>query len=160
MITREDLIEQSVTDYARQAIFTTRGYPASEVEMIESFPYDYTGHLDKNKIAVGFNFDDLGEPAELGSTLLRRLYTIEFFVLGLNATYGRNLAHALKFALQTDLYIPLKDIAVPVAPPVVDQLEVIGVRAARQVIQNPQPWQEFIWLTTLHVQDTYFAALV
>lgn len=160
MISREDLIEQSVTDYARAAIFTEREYPADQVELLESFPFRFDeGQFLKNYIALGFNFDDGGVPAELGSDLIRRNYTIEFWIFGQTATYARNLAHVLKFALQKDQAIPLKDIS-DLAAPVIDSLEVISVTTQREVIQNPEPWQEFVYTTMLRVEDVYYAALV
>lgn len=160
MISREDLIEQSVMDYARAAIFDERGYPTSQVEMIESFPFDFQDRaFDHNFIAGGFNFDDMGESAELGSGLLRRLYTIEFFIFGQTETYARNLANVLKFALQRDQAIPLKDVGA-VGAPVIDSMEVVGVSAERQIVVDPEPWQQFVWTTTLRLEDVYFANLV
>lgn len=160
MITREDLIEQSVTDYVRAAVFVDRNYPASQVELRESFPYDMTPEqFSRNIIAIGFNFDNQGEQAELGSDLKRRLYTLQFFVFGKTATYARNLANVLKFALEQDGQIPLKDIA-QTGGPVIDYLDVIGVNAERQIIPDPEPWQEHVWTTTVRVEDLYHAALV
>lgn len=158
IISREDCIEQSVSDYARNQIFTVRGYPTSQVEMLESFPYTREAdRLDKNLIALGFNFDDDGEPAELGSSLTSRLYTIQFWIFGKTNTYARNLANQLKFGLQVDACIPLMDIS-QVPPVQMDALIVDGVSAERQIIQDPAPWQEFVWTVHLKVQDLYFAA--
>jgi hypothetical protein len=112
MITREDLVSQSVMDHAVAGI-AAQGYPPTQVAFLESFPYDVAGPLEKNLIAAGFDFDDGGEQAELGSALKRRLYTIEFFVFGMTATWARNLAHALKFVLEGDGRIALKDIGQP-----------------------------------------------
>lgn len=158
MISREDLVEQSVTDYARAAIFDDRGYPADQVEMVEDFPHNMT-ELTKNIIALGFNFDDQGTQAELGSDLKNRTYVIEFFVFGLTGTYAKNLANVLKFALDRDGIIPLKDIEQPDAP-VIDSLVVEGASTQRQVIADPEPWQEFVWTTTVRVTDTYHALMV
>lgn len=158
MISREDLIEQSVTEWVREQIFTVRAYPTSQVDLVESYPYKMR-ELDKNIIALGFNFDDNGEQAEMGSDLKRRVYTIEHFVFGKTNTYARNLANVLKFALDVAGTIPLLDIAQD--PPVeIDRLMVIGVRAERQVVNNPEPWEEFVWTTTLQLEDVYVASLV
>lgn len=159
MISREDLVEQSVTDFARNALFVERGYSSDHVELRESFPYTLEeAQFTKNIIATGFTFDDGGEQAELGSDLKVRLYTVQFLVFGRTATYGRNLAHVLKFAFDSAGLVPLKDIAQPEAP-VIDQLIVTRVSAERQIIGDPEPWQEFVWTTTLVVEDTYFAQL-
>lgn len=159
IVSREDMVEQAVTDYARAAIFTERGYPSAQVEMLESFPYRLNEQqLTKNLIAAGFNFDDGGEQAELGSDLKRRVYTIQFFVFAMTATYGRNLANVLKFALDRDGQIPLKDVG-QAAAPVIDYLTVVNVSAERQVIPDPEPWQEFCWSVHLRVADEYHAML-
>lgn len=158
MISREDCIEQSVTDYARNQIFVVRGYPADQVEMLEEFPYTRDSNdLDKNLIAVGFSFDDDGECAEMGSSLTRRVYTIQFWVFGLTNTYARNLANQLKFGLDVDGCIPLMDVA-QIPPVPIDSLIVNGVSAERQIIQDPAPWQEFVWTVHVKLEDLYFAA--
>jgi hypothetical protein len=160
MITREDLVEQSVTDYIRAAIFDARGYGSDQVEILDAFRGELHEHeLTKNYVAIGFNFDDEGEQAEMGSDLMRRHYTIQFLIFGKTNTWARNLANVVKFAAQHDGTIPLKDIEQPTAP-VIDQLEVLGASAQRQIVPQPEPWQEFIWTTHIQVQDCYHAALV
>lgn len=156
-ITREDLVEQSVTDYVRHGLYVDRAYPEDQVEIIESF----TGRpleLTRTLIALGFNFDDGGEAAEMGSDLKRRQYTIEMFTFGVNATYARNVANAIKFISERDGRIPLKDISLP-DQPVIDSMEVLSAHAARQPVPNPEPWQEHVWLTSMRVEDVYHASL-
>lgn len=159
MVTREDLLEQSVMDFAR-ARLQARGYGPPKVEWEESYPHGLK-NLDHQIVAAGFNFDDEGAQAEMGSDLMTRLYTIEFFVFGTTATFARNIANALKFALQGDLNgtIPLLDYKVS-GNPEIDRLIVEGASAHRQVITEPEPWQENVWTTTLHVRDEYFASLL
>lgn len=158
MITREDLVEQSVTDYVRNALFVERGYPADQLELIESFPATLTEELTKSYVGAGFNFDNAGQAAEMGSDLTKRTYTLEFFVFGVTRAYAKNVANAIKFAVQRDGVIPLRDYEAPGAP-VVDQMEVLGATADRQIVPDPEPWQEFIWLTTVNVEDVYHASL-
>lgn len=159
MITREDLVSQSVMNFARTGMYA-RGYTPAVVEFIESFPYTREGPLTRNLIAAGFDFDDGGTQAELGSDLRIRLYTIEFFVFGLTNTYARNIANALKFTLDADDgRVPLIDIADP-GLPIVDYLLVDSCSAERQVIPDPEPWQQFCFTTTLRVHDEYKASLV
>lgn len=156
MISREDLVTQSVQTFARTQIFDVRGYAPDKVEFVESFPYGLK-QLDKNLVATGFNFDDDGEQAEMGSDLRRRVYTVEFWVFGITNTYAKNLANVLKFALDVDGRIPLLDIAQ--MPPVeVDTMLVEGVTAHRQIHPNPEPWQQFVWTTQVKVEDFYFAS--
>jgi hypothetical protein len=149
-----------VQAFLRQQLFNVHGYPRSQIEIVESFdPANFEGKptpLDMNYVATGYDFDDGGRQAELGSSLKERLYTIEFFVLGKDATWGKALAQAIKFSLESegDL-IPLLDIRERDRPRM-DTLVVEYVSAERQPIPRPAPWQEHIWLVTLKVCDIYF----
>lgn len=156
-IQREDKIEQSVQDYLSEQLFNVRGYPESQVEITDAWSGEpIETPLLKNIVAVGFNFDDGGKLAELGSTFVRRLYTIEFFIFAKSATWGRNLAAAVQGSLENDLIIPLKDIGEP-GQPLIDTLPVISVSSQRQVIPDPAPWQKFVWTVHLRVEDSYYA---
>lgn len=160
-VTREDLIEQSVTERAKTALITERGYPAAKIKFLDEFPYELAEAdrpFTQNLIAAGFNFEDEGEQAEMGSDLTRRTYTLEFVVFGITNTWARNLAQALKFGLAKNGAIPLLDVEAGLAE--IDRLEVTGASADRQIIQDPQPWQRFIWLTQIKVDDYYHASLV
>lgn len=158
MISREDLVTESVRAFAKHQIFDVRGYSPAQVEFVDSFRYEQQA-LTKNVVSAGFDFDDDGTPAEMGSSLTRRVYTVEFWVFGLTNTYARNLANVLKFALEVeDHTIPLMDVAQ--SPPVeIDKLLVDGVTAHRQIIPEPEPWEEFVWTTQVKVEDLYYAAL-
>jgi hypothetical protein len=159
MIPREQLIEQSVTDYVRDAIFGEYGYSADKVELVESFDFTQTREsLTKNIVALGFSFDDGGTQAELGSALTTRVHTIEFFAFGLTNTWARNLANAIKHVLERDGRIPLRDYADP-AKPIIDWLCTDNARASRQPIPDPEPWQEYVWTTYVQLEDTYDASL-
>jgi hypothetical protein len=159
-VTREEMVEQSVTDYLRNAIFTVRQYPTARVALIEAFSEDkLPSPLDKNYLSIGFNFDEGGVRAELGSDLLRRLYMIEVWVMGLTAAEGRNLANAVRDSMESEGLVPLKDITAP-GQPVIDQLIVDPVRVHRQPVPEPKPWQEFLWIVTIPVIDEYYAGQV
>lgn len=160
MITREDLVEQSVQEYVKNKLFNERSYDQNLVEVLDAFPYDrFNGPLDKNYVAMGFNFDDDGRQAELGSDLKTRLYTLEFFVFGMTQVWGRNLANVIKFAADNEGVIPLLDLN-DIDKPQIDSLVVDGTRAERQPIQNPAPHERHVWITFVIVEDTYRAALV
>lgn len=160
MITREDLVEQSVQDYVRHALFDLRDTPEDQVEILDAFPFNrFEGQLERNYVAMGFNFDDGGTQAELGSDLKVRLYTLQFFVFGLTPVLARNLANQIKFAADSEGVIPLKDIA-QAGGPVIDALVVLSASAERQIIPSPEPWQENVWTSTVRVEDTYHALLV
>lgn len=160
-VSREEMVEQSVSDYLRNQMFTVRQYPAARVELLDAFTENHfgVGPMDKNYLAIGFNFDDGGVQAELGSDLLRRRYTIEVWVMGLSAAEGRNLANAVRDSMEYDGLLPLKDITDPAAP-VIDYLIVDPVIAQRQPIPEPKPWQEFLWIVSVPVLDEYHARMV
>jgi hypothetical protein len=160
-VTREELVEQSVTDYLREQMFTVRQYPADRVELRDAFTEAefFDGPLDKNYLAIGFNFDDGGTPAELGSDLIFRTYTIEVWVIATSAHEGRNLANAVRDSMESEGLVPLKDVAVAGAP-IIDYLIVDPVRSQRQPVPNPKAWQEFLWIVSIPVVDEYHARLV
>lgn len=162
-ITREEMVEESVEIFLRQEILVTRAYPASRVEFTDAFlerRLDALTTLDRNYIATGFNFDDGGTAAELGSDLVRRTYTIEVFVVGLDVASGRNLANAIRDSVENASgLLPLRDIR-QAGNPVIDYLLVDPVRLARQAIADPKPWQEALWVVHVPVVDEYYAGQV
>lgn len=160
-LTREDYVIQSVQDYLRTRL-DARGYKENDqFKLLDA----YTGGeietpLNFNYIASGFNFDDGGRQAEMGSSLISRVYTIEFFIFGRTATWGRNLANAIKFSLEFDGIIPLLDItkARP-HPELGDVLVLESVSAERQIIPDPPDYQRYVWTVHLKVEDVYDARL-
>jgi hypothetical protein len=156
VITREDMVSQSVFEFGKAAL-DAHGY-LPIVDFREAFPYSLNEPLvGRSIVAVGFNFDDEGEQAEMGSSLTRRVYTIQMWTFGINNTAARNIANFLKFAMGRSGYVPLLDVAQD-GTPEIDQLEVDGVSAERQIFPDPEPWQQFVWTTTTQVIDYYFAS--
>lgn len=157
-VTREELIEGSLNYYVRAGL-VARGFgPAgTKWKMEESYPYD-TEKLTINIIAAGFAFDDGGRQAELGSNLKVRQHTAEFFVFGLTNTWARNLANAIKFTLEHDQngMVPLLDVTQPPTPPIIDYLYLDHVHSHKQPLPEPEPWQEFTWITVVQVTDYYY----
>lgn len=154
MISREQLVTDSVITYA-VARLQSRGYVRDDdYELSDRFPGSIA-KLTKTIVAVGFNFDDEGEGAEMGSDLRRRTYTLEFWVFGTNAIIAQNLASFIKFDLERD-GVPLLD----ENDAELDTLEVDGVSSQREELANPEPWQEYVWTTVAKVSDEYFASLV
>lgn len=161
-ITREDMVEQSVTDYLRVKLFDERGYPTDRVEIVDAFQpshFEATVNLDRNYVALGFNFDNGGVPGEMGSDLIRRTYTIEVWVIAQTPQMGRNLANAIRDSLQSEATIPLRNISAAGAPEI-DRLIVDPVRVERQPVPDPKPWQENIWIVYAPVVDEYYASAV
>lgn len=159
-LTREDFVTQSVDIYLRR-LLAEKGYGDDQVEILDSFPhtrFDDTP-LSKSYVCAGFNFDNGGKPAEMGSNLKERLYTIEFFIIGQNSTWAKNLANAVKFSLENDKIIPLVDIT-KASKEQIDALVLASVSGEHQPVNKPKPWQENIWTVHLRVEDCYDPAAV
>lgn len=154
-ITRESYVSRSVDTYLIR-LLAERGYTDDVIEFLESFPHDRFDEtpLTKTYVAIGYNFDDGGKDAEMGSNLKHRLYTIEFFVIGQSHTWAKNVAQAVKFTLENDKTIPLLDITQP-SLPAIDALVLASVSAEHQPVPSPKPWQEHIWTVHARVEDTY-----
>lgn len=160
-LTREDYVQQSVQDYLRSTLFGTLGFPEDQIDIIDAWdgqPLD--SPLPKNVVASGFDFDDGGRAAEMGSDLTFRVYAIEFIVFGKTPTWGRNLANGVRSALEQDGVVPLVDISAA-GRPEIDRLVVDSVAAARQnVPRDADEWLRYVWAVTLRLEDTYFARVV
>lgn len=162
-ITREDQIEQSVYDFLESNL-RTKGYTEQIVKLREAFPSlnERSQALSITTIAIGFNFDDGGRQAEIGSDLIQRVYTIEFWVFGTTPTLGRNIAHMVRAIFEENYLVPIKDIGVDGAP-VIDQLPLLderGVQVERQIASEPHAWDLNVWTTTTKFEDYYSPALV
>lgn len=163
MVTREDMIEQTVSDLA-QAKLTQYSYIPNVVDLREAFPTseERATEMAKTQVAIGFNFDDGGIPAELGSDLCRYTHTIEFWTFGLESEEGRNVANFLKEVFRSNMVFPLKDVG-SAGQPTVGFLEIPDARSiavARQISANPFPWDRHVFTTTVKVEDLYAPALV
>lgn len=157
MITREDKIEQSLYDFVVDGV-RALNYDATLVQFREAFPtYDERAtELDITTVSFSVNFDDGGELIEIGSDLTERVYTAEWWTFGTDQTIGRNVANVIRKVVEGDYgLVPLKDIGQDPAP-VIDQLQVEEVSVNRQLANDPQPWDEFVWSTTAKIMDTYY----
>jgi hypothetical protein len=159
MITREDQVEQSVQDFIKDGL-QSRGYTPAMVAVRDAFPSvnERATPLARTTVAIGFNFDDGGRRVEMGSELMERTYSIEFWVFGTTHTWGRNVAHVIRAIVeQSDHLIPLKAIE-QAGQPEITKLEVPdnqGVSVTRQVANDPEEWDRFVWTTMVKVEDTY-----
>jgi hypothetical protein len=90
-------------------------------------------------------------------------HVVEFFVFGTTATWAQNVARTLQGILMGDNgTIPLLDYETA-GKPEIDRLVIgddPGPRAQREIVPDPEPWQEWVWTVRVRVQDTYDAALV
>lgn len=158
MITREQLVTQSVQDFLR-AGFIALDYGATVVEVRDAFPTEeMDSQLTRNQVAVGYQFDDGGRPIECGSTFVRMVHTVEFFTFALTAEAGENVATVIRQILRSDSdRIPLKNYAA-VGAPVIDYLLLdytTPIKVERMVAADPRPWEEHLWMTRARVADEY-----
>jgi hypothetical protein len=158
MIDRATIISHSTELYARNQLFVVRNYPTAKVEFLDSYPSPdrMTKALTKNYIAVGYQTDDGGKQAELGSSLKVRKYTIDFYVFGITRVWAKNLASVLRFSLEADQVIDLID--PNDGTTVLGHVDVDFVSAQEAVTRTPRPWEENAWITRLRVIDYYSSA--
>lgn len=166
MISREDLIAQSVQTHVRSELFgATYNYDTTKVEIVDGYEDSLFNEqygsdaLDKTYIAVAFQFDNGGRPLEVGSSLRQFLHTIDFLVFGKSPSWGRNVAYITKQILLTDSEtIPLLDYNVSTDPrPEIDRLVIDSCITERQQIFDPRPWQLHSWRTRLRVLDEAYS---
>jgi len=159
-INRETLVEQSVEIYGKLRL-ADKGWDDKRLVILDAFPYiesDFDGDVsEKSYLAFGFNFDDSGTPAEMGSDLTTRVYTLEFFVFAKDNDTAKAIANDLKFALDADKIVPLVDLNDEDLPQM-DSLVVKGSNAKKILVEDPEPFQENVWLTVARVEDTYFSS--
>lgn len=158
MITREDAVTQSAQDFVQDGLVTL-GYTSGKVLMRDAFPTpnERATELSITTVATGFSFDDGGRPAEMGSDLLLRVCTIEFWVFGTTPEYGSNVAHVIRRLFEEDYRLPLKDIR-DLEKPVIDYLTVFeprGIIVQRQIANDPRPWDMNVWTTMVKLEDYY-----
>lgn len=158
-VTREVKVETSVQAFAKVQLLE-QGWTDDRVQYLDEFPFEeFEGNYEEqNFVAFGINFDDGGVAAELGSNLRRRIYTLEFFVLGLDEFNAKSLANELKFVCDVDVQVPLLDVGEP-GMPVIDSLLVKSCNAQKVVVTDPKPYERHVWLTTARVEDEYYPAV-
>lgn len=154
-VNRETKVEMSVEAFSKVQL-QTNGWTDDRLEFMEAFPFDaFDGDPTKKcYVAFGFNFDDQGTPAELGSRLTRRIYTLELFVFGPDELNVKSVANEIKFALEVEEQVPLLDVGEP-GMPVIDSLLIKGSSAQKVLVNNPRPWERHVWLTTARAEDEY-----
>lgn len=152
---RQKLIEQSLQDFVEDAL-AAQDFPMPQIEMLDLFEQRDFGDspIDKEYVALGYNFDEGGAPAELGTNLRRYRHIIEIFVIATAAARGQSLAYAIRDTLEGAERVPLKDVT-QAAQPVIDVLLIDPVSAERQAIPDPEPWEEFVWLLRAPIIDEF-----
>jgi hypothetical protein len=104
-------------------------------------------------VAFGFNIDDGGELAELGTNLTRYTHTLMCWTFGLEPRFARRVAHTIKNIARRNLdHIPLLDFNQEDAPEI-DVLNVIQSQVRHEVNNSPRPWDQYVFTTALAVRD-------
>lgn len=132
--------------------------PGANILVREAFPTpeERAQELTITTLAFGFNIDDGGEPGELGSNLTRYVHTLVCWTFALEPRFGRRLAHTVKNIARRNLdLIPLYDFNDP-ADPQIDTLNVMKTQTRHEVNTSPRPWDQYVWTTSLSVQDYYY----
>lgn len=159
-IARETTVEQSCIEFLRDQLFNVRDFPEEQIEILDRFPDSKLPQpLTKNYIAAGFHFDEGGVQAELGSSLKTRNYVLEFYVFALSAAWGGSLSSTLRDAVDVIGTIPLLDLSQPEKPEF-DRLVVLTATSRNEPVEDPEPWEQFVYAVTVVVEDTYFASLM
>lgn len=165
---REELVEASVLRCLTTGlphygmVLQTNGFdgPAPNVVVREAFPSpeERDSELTATTLAFGFNVDDGGTPAELGSTLTRYTHTLMCWVFALEPRFGRKIAYAIQHVCRVNIdLIPLLDFnADPANPPEIDALNTLAVQVQHQANNSPRPWDRYVWTASINVRDTYY----
>lgn len=153
-ITREQKIARSILTFVKGAL---AGYPAGKVEVHEAFPYkdlDEATGIDKQHVAVGFQFDDGGSDGEMGSNFTRKLHTFEVYIFATTSTWAENLATRIAQTFEAARTVPLLD--AEAGDVQIDTMVLEQVMAAKQPVREPRPWEHHVWVTTAKLWDEFY----
>lgn len=162
---REELVELSVMRAITTGLPDFGFYPNGSTEgqaqncvVREAFPTpdERQAELTITTLAFGFNIDDGGEPAELGSTLTKYAHTLVCWVFGVEPALARKMADSLKHISRRNLdSIPLLDFNEE-SEPIIDTMNVLKAQTRHQVNQSPRPWDRYVWTTSIVVRDVSY----
>lgn len=169
---REELVEASVLRCLTSGLpryglqLGTNGDvgPAPLVVVRNAFPTpdERAEELTATTLAFGFNVDDGGMPAELGTSLTHYVHTLVVWVFALEPRFGRKVAYAIQHVCRVNPdtlpdTIPLLDFNADAdAPPVLDSLMTLHVQVKHEGNSSPRPWDRYVWTASIGVRDTYY----
>lgn len=137
---------------------TTTPPTTADVFVREAFPTaeERNGELTVTTLAFGFNIDDGGEPAELGSTLTKYVHTLVCWTFATEPQFGRRLANVIKDVVRRSYdQIPLLDFDQD-DDPQIDSMIVMKAQARHEVNVSPRPWDRYVWTTAISVRDVAY----
>jgi hypothetical protein len=153
-------ITTGLPDYGYVVANGTNNVSGANILVREAFPTpeERGQELTITTLAFGFNIDDGGEAAELGTNLTRYAHTLMCWTFGLEARYARRIAHTVKNIARRNLdHIPLLDFNQADAPQI-DGLNVLRSQVRHEVNNSPRPWDQYVFTTALVVQDFCYPA--
>ncbi len=157
---REELVEYSALQKLNEGLptfgFTLSG-EGQDIELREAFPTpeERQKELTLTTVAFGFNIDDGGKPAELGSALREYTHTLMVWTFAIEPRFGRKVAHAIKHVFTGgDCSVALLDFNQDENPQI-DACMVLKAQVQHQVNNSPRPWDQYVWTTSVTVRD-YF----
>jgi hypothetical protein len=161
-IIREELVELSVIRAITTAL-PLFGYVLSgdgqNVLFREAFPTptERAAELTMTTLAFGFNIDDGGEEAEMGTNLTKYVHTLVCWTFATSPTFGKRLAYTIKHIARMNLdSIALLDFNQQPDSPQIDTLTVRRVQSRHEVNNSARPWDKYVWTTSIAVQDVAF----
>jgi hypothetical protein len=163
---REELVEMSVMraitvglpDYGYVLANGASPPPNANLLVREAFPTpeERGQELTITTVAFGFNIDDGGEAAEMGSNLTRYTHTLMCWTFGLELRFARRVAHTVKNIARRNFdHIPLLDFN-QASDPQIDALTVMATQVRHEVNNSPRPWDQYVFSTGITVRDYCF----
>lgn len=161
---REELVEMSVMrciavglpDYGYVVANGTGAIvPGANILLREAFPTpeERGQELTITTLAFGFNIDDGGREAEMGTNLTRYDHTLTCWTFGLEPRFTRRVAHTIKNIARRNLdMIPLYDFNQSNDPQIA-ALQVERTQVRHEINNSPRPWDQYVYTTALVVRD-------
>ena len=161
-ILREENVEYSMLQAIREGLpdygFVIAPAGGANIVLREAFPTpeERSEPLTMTTVAFGFNIDDGGREMELGSNLTEYRHTLEVWTFATEPRLGRRVAHSIKHIVRKeDDNVPLLDFNQE-ENPVIDALLVLKAQVTHQANASPRPWDQFVWTTSIQVQDSFY----
>lgn len=155
-IERRTKVTESCKEAVRKALFGP--YEAKDVQIIDALEEDrFSGKLDQTFVAAGYSFDDGGKQGETGSDLVKYIWTIEYMIVAPSGVWGKNVADTVANTFQIGEPVPLLDIGGSRGP-TGETVIVDYSQAQRVVVRAPRPWEAFIWMTRVKLEDYFYSS--
>lgn len=160
MIERRTKVTESCKELVRARLFVASGgpYDPKDVVLQDALPgTDFEGKLDSTIVAAGYSFDDGGRQGETGSDLVRYIWTIEYMVVAVTGVWGKNVADTVASAFNIGDNVPLLAIG-ETRDPTGETAIVTYSQAQRVVVRAPRPWEQFVWMTRVKLEDYFYSS--